>query len=122
VLIQKMTNTPLSRSPFQTTLAPGRQLSGRVLDIGCGKGGDLQKWQKAKIKEYIALDIAIMSVNAAEKRWTELRGERFDAKFFQLDCYVVRSLGVLLCCVLISASILYRRWSLGISWTIFLMS
>ena len=28
---------------------------GKVLDMGCGKGGDLNKWQKAKVKEYFGL-------------------------------------------------------------------
>lgn len=87
VLIQKMTTAPLSRSPSKKTLARGAQLSGRVLDIGCGKGGDLQKWQKAKIKEYVALDIATVSVNQARDRWRDLKGDRFEATFAQLDCY-----------------------------------
>jgi hypothetical protein len=30
-------------------------LRGKVLDLGCGKGGDLNKWSKARIKEYVAL-------------------------------------------------------------------
>ena len=28
---------------------------GRVLDIGCGKGGDLNKWAKAHVREYVGL-------------------------------------------------------------------
>ena len=28
---------------------------GKVLDMGCGKGGDLNKWQKAKVREYIGV-------------------------------------------------------------------
>lgn len=28
---------------------------GKVLDMGCGKGGDLQKWQKARVREYVGL-------------------------------------------------------------------
>ena len=29
--------------------------SGKVLDIGCGKGGDLTKWNKARIREYVGV-------------------------------------------------------------------
>lgn len=33
----------------------GQVTAGRVLDMGCGKGGDLQKWQKAKVREYVGI-------------------------------------------------------------------
>lgn len=32
-----------------------RKLFGRVLDIGCGKGGDINKWTKAKIADYVGV-------------------------------------------------------------------
>jgi len=32
---------------------------GKVLDMGCGKGGDLQKWQKARVREYVGLGASI---------------------------------------------------------------
>ncbi|KAI0303477.1 guanine-N(7)-methyltransferase [Multifurca ochricompacta] len=66
----------------------GRGLRGKVLDLGCGKGGDLIKWSKARIKEYVALDIAAISVDQARGRWDSLpRATRFDATFAALDCY-----------------------------------
>ncbi|PVU89007.1 hypothetical protein BB561_005610 [Smittium simulii] len=33
----------------------------KVLDLGCGKGGDLTKWSKHQISEYVGLDIAANS-------------------------------------------------------------
>jgi len=36
---------------------------------------------------YSATDIAILSVNQARNRWDELKVDRFDAWFFQLDAY-----------------------------------
>ena len=94
VLIQKMAVPPLQISPSKRATTsrgkPSAPLSGRVLDIGCGKGGDLRKWQKARIMDYLALDIATVSVNQARDRWVKMRGgERFDAFFAQGDCYSV---------------------------------
>jgi mRNA (guanine-N7-)-methyltransferase len=60
--------------------------AGKVLEMGCGKGGDLTKWTKAKIKELVAVDIASVSVDQAQARWAQTR--RFEATFAVLDCYV----------------------------------
>ncbi|KZT44117.1 guanine-N(7)-methyltransferase [Sistotremastrum suecicum HHB10207 ss-3] len=61
---------------------------GKILDLGCGKGGDLQKWQKARVKEYYGLDIAATSVEQARFRHQSFRpSQRFHAVFQALDCY-----------------------------------
>ncbi|TDL27593.1 guanine-N(7)-methyltransferase [Rickenella mellea] len=67
---------------------------GKVLDMGCGKGGDLNKWQKAKVKEYFGLDIAAVSVDQARSRYLSSRPNPsrmhqppFSATFATLDCY-----------------------------------
>lgn len=80
---------------------------GKVLDLGCGKGGDLTKWAKARIKELVCagklllaslscpfvpdntifVDIAEVSVNQARERWQTLPNRRIDAAFAAIDCY-----------------------------------
>jgi len=61
-----------------------------VLDIGCGKGGDLGKWQKQpQVQAYVGVDVADVSVMHAEQRAAELRGRRFSTRFFAMDCFVV---------------------------------
>ncbi|KAI8628798.1 mRNA capping enzyme [Xylariaceae sp. FL1651] len=98
---------------------PGAQQQGRdmagvngheliVLDIGCGKGGDLGKWQQApqRVQLYVGLDPADVSIDQAKERYRSMtsqggrggrggrgghRGGRqqhlFDARFFVKDCY-----------------------------------
>src|ERR1700753_1828441 len=39
-----------------------------VLDIGCGKGGDLMKWQSQRIDLYVGLDPATVSIGQARER------------------------------------------------------
>lgn len=91
----------------------GRDLAGvggkdlLVLDIGCGKGGDLGKWQQAPqtVALYVGLDPAEVSIDQAKDRYHNMhsrggggrggrgghRGGRqqriFDAYFFVKDCY-----------------------------------
>ncbi|RPD59104.1 hypothetical protein L226DRAFT_510173 [Lentinus tigrinus ALCF2SS1-7] len=83
VLITRFAHPVLAASPGQWR---GR-MRGRVLDMGCGKGGDLTKWAKANVAEYIGLDIAAVSVDQARQRHGGSRGARFTAEFFALDCY-----------------------------------
>jgi len=78
-----------------------------VLDIGCGKGGDLFKWQQApqKVDLYVGLDPAEVSIEQARERYRNManrgggggRGGRgghhrrpprtFEARFHVKDCF-----------------------------------
>ena len=77
-----------------------------VLDLGCGKGGDLQKWHAApqKVDLYVGLDPADVSINQARDRYAEMqqKGQRgrggynnryqqqqriFHAEFMVKDCF-----------------------------------
>jgi mRNA (guanine-N7-)-methyltransferase len=41
-----------------------------VLDLACGKGGDVGKWKRGKIGRYLGVDIARMSLVDAASRVT----------------------------------------------------
>lgn len=63
-----------------------------VLDIGCGKGGDLGKWSKANIDHLVGIDIAGTSVEQAKGRYGEMKARNrhnqnmFSANFYTADC------------------------------------
>src|ERR1700722_8643110 len=78
-----------------------------VLDIGCGKGGDLGKWQLAPqtVGLYVGLDPADQSVEQARDRYAGMRKGRrpiFDGRFHVKDCFgewigevpIVREVGI----------------------------
>lgn len=80
-----------------------------VLDMGCGKGGDLGKWQKApqSVELYVGLDPADISIDQARERYRQMasrggggrgRGGRggynnrppprlFQGEFYVQDCF-----------------------------------
>ena len=63
-----------------------------VADLGCGKGGDLLKWQKVKrrIKTFVGVDISKEAISEAQSRYQSmclnLGCAPFDAKFHVLAC------------------------------------
>lgn len=61
----------------------------KVLDLGAGKGGDLNKWKQARIDLYVAMDIAETSMDQARDRYNTMRGNKFEAHFFPFDCFSV---------------------------------
>ena len=50
----------------------------RVLDIGCGKGGDLQKWANSPqaVELYVGIDPAEVSIQQARERYQQMRPQR----------------------------------------------
>ncbi|GAA5814517.1 hypothetical protein MFLAVUS_008014 [Mucor flavus] len=58
-----------------------------VFDMGCGKGGDLIKWAKARIRHLVAADIASVSLEQMQSRYKSLRDRTFTAEFYAMDCY-----------------------------------
>lgn len=62
-----------------------------VLDLCCGKGGDLHKWTHVGPRCVVFADIAADSVAECERRYTEARGgrdpPRFEASFVVADCF-----------------------------------
>lgn len=55
--------------------------------MGCGKGGDLMKWDKANISSYTGIDLAEVSIDQARGRYNKMRNPRFFADFHAFDCF-----------------------------------
>lgn len=71
-----------------------------VLDMGCGKGGDLQKWKNApqEVGFYLGVDTADVSIAHARDRYEQMLRDRrrprgndrsrvFTAEFHAMDCW-----------------------------------
>lgn len=58
-----------------------------VLDIGCGKGGDLLKWGKEGCAGFIGIDIADVSISQAKQRYEQVRDKTFWADFRVGDAF-----------------------------------
>ncbi|KAA8916185.1 hypothetical protein TRICI_001676 [Trichomonascus ciferrii] len=61
-----------------------------VLDIGCGKGGDLLKWAKNMCTGWIGIDIADVSVQQAKSRYEQMNRKSFWADFCVGDAFSER--------------------------------
>ncbi|XP_037549672.1 mRNA cap guanine-N7 methyltransferase [Nematolebias whitei] len=59
----------------KTREAGNRDLS--VLDLGCGKGGDLLKWRKGGISHLVCTDIAAVSVEQCQSRFETMKQKSF---------------------------------------------
>ncbi|KAL6218684.1 hypothetical protein ACLB2K_011894 [Fragaria x ananassa] len=59
-----------------------------VLDLACGKGGDLIKWDKAGIRYYLGIDIAQGSIEDCRARYNA-KQFTFPARLICGDCYEV---------------------------------
>ncbi|ROW08438.1 hypothetical protein VMCG_03144 [Cytospora schulzeri] len=92
---------------FERGMSSGSELL--ILDIGCGKGGDLGKWQQAPqtVELYVGLDPADISIDQAKERYRSMaqrdrhsgrgggRGGQyrrpqprlFEARFHVKDCF-----------------------------------
>ncbi|KAK8527305.1 hypothetical protein V6N13_085144 [Hibiscus sabdariffa] len=67
-----------------------------ILDLACGKGGDLIKWDKAKVEYYVGIDIAQGSIEDCRTRYNgdadhqRRKKFTFPARLICGDCFEVR--------------------------------
>lgn len=86
-------NNWVKSSTIQKFIGNERNL--KIMDIGCGKGGDLQKWHASrKVALYVGADPADVSIKQARERYEQMRkrskGRVFHAEFFARDCFSQR--------------------------------
>lgn len=83
-------NNWVKSSIIQKFIGDERNL--KIMDMGCGKGGDLQKWQASrKVALYVGADPADVSIKQARERHEQMRkrsrGRVFHAEFYARDCF-----------------------------------
>ena len=61
-----------------------------MLDICCGKGGDLQKWQMNRISHYVAVDLSENSVRSASERFKKMK---YNGKLPFHSIFIVNNVG-----------------------------
>uniref|UniRef100_A0A161ZR56 mRNA (guanine-N(7))-methyltransferase n=1 Tax=Daucus carota subsp. sativus TaxID=79200 RepID=A0A161ZR56_DAUCS len=64
-----------------------------VLDLACGKGGDLIKWDKAEVGYYVGIDIAEGSIEDCRTRYNgdgHLSWKKFTSRLLCADCFEVQ--------------------------------
>ena len=65
----------LKRALFARALdLQGRARPGTVLDLACGRGGDVSKWAELGASSYAGVDIAEEALRVAQQRYAHLRG------------------------------------------------
>ena len=66
---------------YVTKLQSGGTSGLKVLDLGCGKGGDLLKWSKSRTDHVVGLDIAETSIQQAKERYEKMKVAYLMASF-----------------------------------------
>ncbi len=64
-----------------------------LLDLGCGRGGDIHKWKHSGIKYVEAIDLSPISIEEAKKRYAKMKNlgqlqvnfKTVDLRFSQMD-------------------------------------
>ncbi|GAA98282.1 uncharacterized protein L969DRAFT_93117 [Mixia osmundae IAM 14324] len=59
----------------------------KVLELGCGKGGDLHKWDKLHTQQLVGIDVASMSIEQAQSRYRGMKRCKVKAQFYAADCF-----------------------------------
>ena len=88
LFLRKFNNWVKSVLINQTCFSKGKMLS--ILDICCGKGGDLMKWTKNRVTHYVGVDLSDNSVRNASERFKKMK---FKGKLPFHGIFIVNNVG-----------------------------
>ncbi|KAL5038306.1 mRNA cap guanine-N7 methyltransferase [Batrachochytrium dendrobatidis] len=75
------------KSVLINLFAPSYPKGIKILDMCCGKGGDLQKWKRLRVNQVVGLDIADVSIEQARTRYNQGTSQHYPASFYAVDCF-----------------------------------
>ncbi len=83
VQLRKISN--YAKSTLFSTFAKPVSDHPSILDMSCGRGGDIGKWEKQGFERYVGFDVSSESIQESVRRWQGMQHKIQDSSFLVAD-------------------------------------